>query len=81
LGDCCLTSANEEKTVNPAITCAEICAHNIKMIDMNKQHKMKKIPKTFPFSFNITLGRNFGIKIFNNYTTVSKRNAKDKIEM
>jgi hypothetical protein len=30
IGDVCLTSVNEEKTVYPLKVCAEICAENIK---------------------------------------------------
>lgn len=37
---------------------------------------MKRIPEKFPYVYNISLGKFFGIKMFNNYTTISKFNSK-----
>ena len=78
VGDCCLTKANEEKTVVPAKTCAEICANNIKSLTEGNANKMKKIPDKFPCIYGITLGSQKGIYVFNNYTKVNKAAAEMK---
>jgi hypothetical protein len=63
-GDCCLTHVNEEKTVTPIKICAKILANNISTL-ANDGKALLAIPDKFPCIYDITLGPERGISIFN----------------
>jgi hypothetical protein len=71
LGDCCLTYVNEEKTVTPIKICAEILANNICTL-ANHGKSLLSIPDKFPCIYDITLGPDRGISIFNKQIKVGK---------
>ena len=65
LGDACLTSANEEKSVTPLKQCVDICFNNILNIATTRG-KLKSIPRVFPGLYSISLGPEEGIIVVNN---------------
>jgi NADH dehydrogenase FAD-containing subunit len=80
IGDCCLTKLNEEKTVQPAKICAEMCAKNIRLLAQGDKDHLKALPTRFPCIYGITLGKDKGMFIFNDYADVSKTAADEKLE-
>lgn len=76
IGDCCLTKLNEEKTVLPARMCADICSKNIRLLTSGNKDNLKSLPRRFPCVYGITLGKENGILVINDYAKISK-NAAD----
>ncbi len=80
IGDCCLTKVNEEKTVLPAKMSADICAKNINLMTDGVKDRLKSLPLRFPCAYGITLGKDKGILIINDYAKISRDAADTKLE-
>eukprot|EP00350_Pseudokeronopsis_sp_OXSARD2_P008133 CAMPEP_0170552598 /NCGR_PEP_ID=MMETSP0211-20121228/10475_1 /TAXON_ID=311385 /ORGANISM="Pseudokeronopsis sp., Strain OXSARD2" /LENGTH=157 /DNA_ID=CAMNT_0010860415 /DNA_START=843 /DNA_END=1313 /DNA_ORIENTATION=- len=80
LGDACLTSANEEKSVTPLKQCVDICFNNILNVATSRG-KLKSIPRVFPGLYSISLGPEEGIIVVNNYVHVGPKAALTKREI
>ena len=79
LGDACLTSLNEEKTLYPMRQCAKICAQNIKLLAEDKHGQLVSLPQKFDGIYTISLGPQDGICIINNFVTFGQKAAQCKL--
>lgn len=69
VGDVCLTSVNEEKSIFPLKACLEICAANI-IKAAQGNNLLDRIPTVFAGLYCISLGPDEGILIINDFVKV-----------
>ncbi len=69
IGDVCLTSVNEEKSIYPLKVCLEVCAKNIIKV-ASGVNRLDRIPTVFAGLYVISLGPAEGILVFNDMVQV-----------
>ncbi len=80
LGDVAQTALNEEKTVYPLKKCAKIVAENIRTLANGENKPLKELPDKFAGIYQLSLGKNDGILIINDFVLCGKMIANQKAE-